>query len=265
MSMPVTRSDFAKIGARFATEAIINEIDRLLPLAQADIELLVSGGYTRQLFQELAEHRDLLRTHAASRRAQQGARKGARKSEAIACEEGRLALAKGIAMAKVALTRRPVPEGADKEAFRKKATEQMSLLKALAIRNGRDAGQLRTRLEGLRAILLDPDYAPPAGGEADRAAFVQKLERIIATVTTHAENKKNLKDGTVIGTVDMDELDGRAYTNMRLLSQVGRAVQLEVGNKVQARAYALRSLNRSGVSRGRKGAPAEPAAPSPSA
>ncbi len=42
----------------------------------------------------------------------------------------------------------------------------------------------------------------------------------------------------------MDELDGRAYANMRLLAQVGRAVFRDVGDLDHSKMYSLRELSR---------------------
>ena len=45
MPIPINPEDFSAIGARFQSEDIVSEIDRLVPLATADLAQLATRGY----------------------------------------------------------------------------------------------------------------------------------------------------------------------------------------------------------------------------
>ena len=45
MPIPITVDDFVAIGERYLSADIVNEADRLLPIATADIDLLATRGY----------------------------------------------------------------------------------------------------------------------------------------------------------------------------------------------------------------------------
>jgi hypothetical protein len=264
MSVPVTKEDFAKIGRRFNSDDLVHEIDRLLPMALADQATLETGGYSRAMLDELAAFRDQLRAETAAKTEIRGAKKGARESETLAFKEGRWVLRKGISMALVALARRQPPAGEAPKTTQERVAELHSKVQALSGTLNNNPALLRSRMEGLRAILGQPDFAPGAGGEAARTAFLARLEGAIALITTHAEAKKHLKQSAKGKTETVDELDGRAYTNLRLLAQVGRSSFMDAGDRLRADAYSLRQLNHR---RGTKGKaepePASPVSPSP--
>ncbi|HOX44451.1 MAG TPA: hypothetical protein PK668_12680 [Myxococcota bacterium] len=263
MFVPVTREDFAKVGRRFSSEEIVNETDRLIPMATADLSTLETGGYSRAMLDELVAFRDQLRAESAAKSEVRGAKKGARMSEGLAFKEGRLALRKGISMALVAISRRQVPAGEDPKTTQERVTELTHLVKALGGKLNNDPAVLRARLEGLRALLGQPDFAPAQDGEPARKGLIEKLDRAIGLVTTHAEAKKNLKERSKGKTMTLDELDGRAYTNLRLLSQVGRACFMDAGDQVRAEGYLLRRLNRNKKDLGQEPKPAQPEPKSP--
>jgi hypothetical protein len=245
VNIPVTKEDFAKIGRRFTSAEIANETDRLIPMAKADLATLETGGYSRDMLDELVGFRDQLRTESAAKSEIRGAKKGARLSEGLAFDEGRLALRKGISMALIAIARRQLPAGEDPRTTQERVTELTHMVQALGGRLNCDPAALRSRLEGLRALLGQPDFAPPQGGAEARQKLVEKLDRAIGLITDHAEAKKDLKERSKGKTMSLDELDGRAYTNLRFLSRVGRACFLDAGDQVRADGYLLRKLNRS--------------------
>jgi len=268
MFVPVTKEDFAKIGRRFNSDDLVHEIDRLLPMAVADQASLETGGYSKAMLDELAAFRDQLRAETAAKTAAKtdirGAKKGARESEGLAFKEGRWVLRKGISMALVALTRRQPTEGEAPKTTQERVAELHSKVKALTGSLNNNPALLRSRMEGLRAILGQPDFAPAAGGEAARTTFLARLEGAIALITSHTEAKKNLKQSAKGKTETVDELDGRAYTNLRLLSQVGRSTFMDAGDKLRADAYSLRQLTRHRGARAKgEPEPASPVNPSP--
>jgi hypothetical protein len=259
VNIPVTKEDFVKVGRRFSSDDLVHEIDRLLPMAQADQAALETGGYSQALLDELASLRDRLRAETAAKTDVHGAKKGARESEGLAFKEGRWVLRKGISMAMVALARRKTPAGEAPKTTQERVTELSSKVKALSGTLNNNPALLRSRMEGLRAILALPDFAPAENGEEPRKAFLARLEAAIDLVTSHTEAKKSLKQNAKGMTEAVDELDGRAYTNLRLLSQVGKNTFMDAGDGLRADAYSLRNLTRRRVARVR--ADLEPASP----
>ncbi|HOX46881.1 MAG TPA: hypothetical protein PK668_25005 [Myxococcota bacterium] len=244
MLAPVSKEDFVTLGKRYRSEEIINALDRLLPLATADLAALEPAGYTPELLAELTALRDQIRDGSATCRQVRGSKKGARAGEAVVLEEGKNVLRRGVALATVAVARRaPNPEETAQET-REKAAELTSQVKALSGRLGKDAALLRTRLITLRALLVNPELNPSEKARAEIQKFLERLDKTVAGITAQAESKKALREQSKDRTVQMDELDGRAYANMRLLAQVGRAVFKDVGDLEHSRMYSLRELSR---------------------
>jgi hypothetical protein len=263
MNMPVTKEDFVRIGKRYSSSEIINELDRLLPLATADIQALAKAGYPAALLAELTALRDRIRQLCAGCREARGSRSGARAGEDVVLEEGRNALRRGLAIATMAVSRRQPAQGESAQASREKAAELTSSLKTLRGTIGKDAAVLRTRLTTLRELLGKPDFAAAEAEAAERQAFLERLDASIATITAQAESKKSLKEQSKDRTVLMDEMDGRAYHNMRLLTQAGQAVFRDLGEKEHARMYSLRELHKKHPAQGDQPAATVQPRPSP--
>jgi hypothetical protein len=70
MSIPITAEDFIAIGERYQSEDIIDEVDRLLPLATADIELLATRGYGKSELSKVTGLRAALVAEVAGRNQQ---------------------------------------------------------------------------------------------------------------------------------------------------------------------------------------------------
>jgi hypothetical protein len=65
MPIPITVDDFVAIGERYLSEEIVNEADRLLPIATADIDLLATRGYGQAELNKLHGFRAALVAEAA--------------------------------------------------------------------------------------------------------------------------------------------------------------------------------------------------------
>ncbi|MEO6596419.1 MAG: hypothetical protein ABIP94_16840 [Planctomycetota bacterium] len=57
MTIPITVDDYVAIGERYLSEEIINEADRLLPIATADIDRLATRGYGQAELNKLSRLR----------------------------------------------------------------------------------------------------------------------------------------------------------------------------------------------------------------
>src|SRR5690606_17177481 len=111
VTIPITREDIIAVGERFPSEAIIAEIDRLLPIASADLAILEAGGYGAEHLDALRGYRATLTEETAARRAQRAQKKSARKVEAAAIADGKRVLRAGVAMAEAAIAFRVPPAG----------------------------------------------------------------------------------------------------------------------------------------------------------
>jgi hypothetical protein len=78
MRHPVTPEDFAQVGSPYTSEALVTEIDRLLPLATADVALFAARGYGPAQLMQLQTCRVDLTTRTAEHRQQHGTKKSAR-------------------------------------------------------------------------------------------------------------------------------------------------------------------------------------------
>jgi hypothetical protein len=123
---------------------------------------------------------------------------------------------------------------------------------------GSDSAKLRTRLTSLVSILGLPAIAPAPSDAAGRAALVAKVEAAIAALPALAEQKKTDQVVAKAGTASLDEIDGRAYTNLKTLAKVGRAYWREHGDLKRAGEYQLNALHSAA---GKGGAGAVPPVP----
>ncbi|MBI5481356.1 MAG: hypothetical protein HY906_21030 [Deltaproteobacteria bacterium] len=176
MTIPVTRHDFVQIGQLHASEDIVKEADRLLPVATEDIQKLAKRGYTMVELEGLRSYRDRLSGESADRREQRGAKKGARAREAVALREGKRVLRSGVVLALAGVARRPVPDGETEETTREIVAGLMHQVDALTGRIGNDSAKLRTRLGTLKNVLALPELQPPAAEAGARTEFLAKVD-----------------------------------------------------------------------------------------
>ncbi len=257
MSIPVTAQDFVAIGERFQSEDIIDEVDRLLPLAKSDIAHLATRGYGQAELSKLTGLRDALVAEVAGRKQQRGAKKGSRSVEAHAIKEGRLVLRSGETTALATLTNRTPAPGETPIQTRQIIADTIGQIDALGGHIGTDSAKLRTRLTSLVSILGLTALAPAASDAPARAALVAKVEAAIAALPALAEQKKTHQQDAKTGTSSLDEIDGRTYTNLRTLTKVGRAYWNEHGNRQRAGEYQLNALNERAAKAPAAGAEAE--------
>ncbi len=243
MPIPITPEDFVAIGERYLSEDIIAEIDRLLPLATGDITLLASRGYGASELSKLTAFRAALVTEVAGRNTQRGSKKGSRNVEAEAIKDGKLVLRSGATMALATLTHRTPAPGETTIQTMKIVEDTVGQIDALGGILGSDSAKLRTRLTSLVSILGLPVLAVAPADAAARAAFIAKVKAAIAALPELAEQKKTHQQDAKAGTSSLDEIDGRAYTNLKTLTRVGRAYWNEHGDRKRAGEYQLNALN----------------------
>jgi hypothetical protein len=243
MSIPITPDDFIAIGERYPSEAIIDEADRLLPLATADIGLLATRGYGQGELSKVIGFRAALVAEVAGRNQQRGSKKGSRNVEAHAIKEGKLVLRSGETTALAALTNRTAAPGETSIETKKIVEDTIGQIDALGGHIGTNSAKLRTRLTSLVSILGLPALAPAASDAPGRAALVAKVQAAIAALPALAEQKKTHQQEAKTGTSSLDEIDGRTYTNLKTMTKVGRAYWREHGNLQRAGEYQLNALN----------------------
>jgi hypothetical protein len=243
MSIPTRVEHFVAIGERYFSEDIINEADRLVPLATADIDRLATRGYGQSDLNKLQGFRAALVAEVAGRNQQRGSKKGSRNVEAHAIKEGKLVLRSGETTALAVLTNRAAPPGETALETEKLVADTIGQIDALGGHIGSDSAKLRTRLSSLVSILGLPALAPASSDAAGRAALVAKVEAAIAALPSLAEQKKTDQVVAKAGTASLDEIDGRAYTNLKTLAKVGRAYWREHGDPKRAGEYQLNALH----------------------
>lgn len=243
MPIPITVDDFVAIGERYLSEEILNEADRLVPLATADIDRLATRGYGQGELNKLHGFRAALVAEVAGRKQQRGSKKGSRSVEAHAIKEGKLVLRSGETTALAVLTSRTPPPGEWPLETAKIVADTIGQIDALAGHIGSDSAKLRTRLTSLVSILALPALAPAPSDVAGRAELVAKVEAAIAALPGLAEQKKSDQVVAKAGTASLDEIDGRAYTNLKTMAKVGRAYWREHGDLKRAAEYQLNALH----------------------
>lgn len=247
MSIPITPEDFISIGERYLSEDIIEEIDRLLPLATADITKLATRGYGEAELSKLIAFRSSLVAEVAGRKQQRGSKKGSRSVEAHAVKEGKLVLRSGEATALASLTNRTPAAGETPIETQQIVEDVIGQIDALGGHIGTSSVKLRTRLTSLVSILGLPAIKPAASDAPARAELVAKVQAAIAALPGLAEQKKTDQQEAKTGTSSLDEIDGRTYTNLKTLTKVGRAYWREHGNRQRAGEYQLNALNERAV------------------
>lgn len=243
--IPYTREDFIEIGARFATEDIIAEIDRLAPLADDDLLVLTKGGYGRAKLDQLLGYRTALGAESAERRQNRGARKASTKSEREARKDGILLLRSGTVLAISAVSARPTPEGEAPETTATVMTDLSEKIDTLKGPLAEDTATVRTRLLTLKGILGDPELRPDAETTGAITETVTEIDGALAHLPTTTETKEKQKQASIVDTADLDETEGRAYWNLKLLTQAGYTGFRKLKNPERAKPYNLKGLNKS--------------------
>lgn len=257
MPVPISTEDFVAVGERFLSEDLIAEADRLLPLATADIALLATRGYGPGELEKLSDFRDTLVAESAVRRGQRGSKKGARLVLARAVKEGKLLLRSGETTALATLYRRSPPQGELQVETRRITTATVAQIDTLGGVIGSDSAKLRTRLTALITVLALPALEPAPDEAPARADLVAKIKAAIQALPALAEKKSTDQRDARTETSTLDELDGRTYTNLKMLTRVGRVYWKEHGNRRRAGEYQLNALHERAVK------PPEPGEPSP--
>lgn len=252
MSVFVTREEIITLGSRVASEKVVAEIDRMLPIATTDARVLEAGGYTAVLLEQLRGHRAQLTAETAERRAQRGQKKGARQVETAAVTDGKRVLRAAIAMAEVATQHRVPPEGETPEETRTIATELVAALHAAGGHIGHDSAKLRTRLTAVASVLESAAIAPDEPGRPAREAMLVRVRAAAAALPSLAEQKKAAQQQARANTEALDEIDGHAYLNLKSLMKVGRTQWIARGDATRASEYQFVEL---------RDVPARPAKP----
>lgn len=242
MSIFVTREEIITLGSRFSSESVVAEIDRLLPIAIADARVLEAGGYTAGLLDQLRGHRDALTAETAERRTQRSQKKGARQVETAAVTDGKRVLRAAIAMAEVAIQHRvPLAEETPEET-KTIATELVAALDAAGGRIRNDSAKLRTRLTAIASVLESASLAPDELGRPAREAMLVRVRAAASALPSLAEQKKAAQQQARANTDQLDEIDGRAYLNLKSLMMVGRTQWIARGDAKRASEYQLVAL-----------------------
>ena len=264
-SHPTTREDFIAVGQRFVSEDLVAEIDRLAPIARADLPKLLGAGYEASDLDELLGYRAELSKESAERRKNRGTKKAARDVELKAVREGKRVLRIAVVALQNALAKRkPAPR--EKAETTVQLTQTLaSQIDALGGRVGLDSAKLRTRLVGATALLGSPELAPHAKeAKAERQKLVASVHAAVEKLPGLAETKHALQEAALEDTAALDEIDGRAYENMKRLCAAGRVTFF--GHK-RASEYQLDDLHTRTHQREATAppppAPANPQAPAP--
>jgi hypothetical protein len=244
MKTLTSKEEFVNLGKRYSGKEIVKAVDRLSQLAAADLEKLVAGGYTSKMLAALNALRDEILKASAGCHDVRGTKQGARAGESVLLGDVRTALRRGIAIACAALGRREPAAGETPEATLEKIAELSSQVRALQSSSHADTAELRARLISLQTLLAAPDFAPDPDEKPARDAFQARLAALIQAITAQTESKKALRDRSKDKTAEVDELIGRAYANLRILSKVGRAMFSDEGDEAHARSYLLTELHR---------------------
>jgi hypothetical protein len=246
MPIPITTDDFVAIGTRYLSEDIVSEMNRLIPLATTDLAVLSTRGYGQPELAALQGFRAQLVAEIADRDQQRGTKKGSRKTESDAVGEGKLVLRSGIALAHTTLTKRTPPPGETPDQTRALVTDASAKIDALGGRIGIASAKLEAKLTELITVLALPALAPTAAEATSRAAFVAKVQAAIKELPQASKDKKAAQQDSKLETTSIDEIDGRAYTNLKMLVTVGRAYWNELKDKKRAGEYQLNALNTGG-------------------
>jgi len=222
----------------------VAEIDRLAPLARTDADALAQHEYSPEMTDQLVAYRTRLSTESGAKDEYRNAAKAAGVTERAAITEGKNVLRSGVATATNALAARVPPEGETPEITRGVVNDLSTKIGALVSGVGRDSAKLRARLGALKIVLEDPAIATSAPAQIEsRRALIAKIDHAVAALPTHAETTKERRQDAKTSADDLDEIDGRAYFNLKLLCKTGRAYFLENGNPTRAAAYQLNNLH----------------------
>lgn len=252
--IPITSEDFIALGARFASEDIVEEIDRLAPIAERDIDELAQAGYDRDLLGQLLGHRTQLANESAERRRNRNAGKAATQNERTARDDAIRLLRSGTVLATSAVSTRQKPDDETPEMTREITTKLAADIDSLSGPIGYETATIRTRLTILKGVLQNPDLRPTENRTAAIAQTIADIDRVLAKLPTSTEEKQARKQASIVETAELNEIDGRAYWNLRLLTQAGRTRFRLLRDAERAKPYHLKRLTSS---------PARPKKPKP--
>ncbi len=263
MGIPVTPEDFRLIGQRFASEDIVAEIDRLLPLAKKDADGLAGQEYDAAQLQELEGYRTQLTGESGDRRLTREQKKGSLRTEIDAILKAKRLLRSATGIAARAMARRKPPQGESAEDTRRIADSFEAQLDAAGGRVGLDSARIRTRLTSVITILEAPELAPLPTAATARAALVASLKADLSSLPALAELKKGLQATSLADTGALDEIDGRAYTNLKSLASAGRSFHILGADPSRAGQYNINGLHRATRKRAanQQAGPARPTPP----
>jgi hypothetical protein len=237
MLMPVTAQDFVWIGRSIPTEPLMREIVRLSKLASEDISVLATRGYHVGMLEQLRALRARLAAEddAARKRRCDNNRSAVARGEDLASAEN--LFRSGIALALCAVATRRVHEQESVVAARRRTAALVEMVELIDRGSLRDSETLRFRIGQLRALLTLQELEPSASDVRGRSELVEKLEVAARNLASYAQETESPAPGP--GFDIFNELEGRAWLNLRLMTEVGRAAFLEMGRSDRAILYHL--------------------------
>lgn len=150
--IPVTKEEYQKIGERYDSEDVIEQVDELVPLAVAYVEVL--PGYDMRLLDELKTRRTELMENVSDRRRQRKeAKQGSRKVEARRVREGKWLNRTAVTLAQNAVRSRVPAQGETEEESRRIADRLVKAIEAQQGATSNDSTAVQTRLEGAKKLL----------------------------------------------------------------------------------------------------------------
>jgi hypothetical protein len=240
MFVPITREDFINTGRSFHTDAIVREVTRLLPVATDDIALLSTRGYTMRMLEELKQLRVRLQSERDDQRVRRNEAKRPYHKETAVVRQALLALRSGAAMVTCAIATRRAPEGETPEAAREATVALMEHVDSLVTPCG-DPSRLRMRLAALRWLLTLQELSAGATDIKARAEFVEQLDILSRRLPAVAGLRSRAYAPSEFD--EMDEVDGRAYFNLQLLTRAGKVIFEETGHADHASLYEFRAVH----------------------
>jgi hypothetical protein len=255
--IPVTKEEFRSIGERYDSEDVIAQVDELFPLAVAYVAVL--PGYDDVLLDELTARRaELLENVSARRRQRKEAKQGTRKAEARLVRQGKWLNRTAVTLAQNAVRSRVPAEGETEQESRRIADRLSKAIEAQQGATANDSTAVQTRLEGAKKLLTDEDIAARVVALSKGVDYVARIDAMLPKLKDASVSKSTEQQRALTGTADLDELDGRIYTNLKSLVDSGRSYFNSQGDTTKAGLFNLKILNKSSR---KKKAPDEPGEP----
>lgn len=254
-TIPVTPEDFARIGRQHQTSDILGAMNRLVPLGTADLAELAMAEFDQTDLDEIKGYGAQLSGEGVDVQKARNGKKAARVNEAGGIRNAKLLLRRSIAVAANAIRYRPAPPGESDATTKEIVSGLMTQVDSLSGRIGANTVKLAGRLGTVKTVLAAPEIAPVAAKVPARAALLAAIDAAIAALPTLSQLKKGGQQAAKQGTVDLDEIDGRAYMKLKHLAEIG-AAHFAVDNPKRAAEYRLTETHAAN-------APAPPAPPAP--